>query len=328
MRMSNHDLATSKDIQADIVRTRQIEVPENNDRRFHPEIHKLFDLDKFIRVYLPLVMGDVVVGTLEAGYRRKFRQFIFERDIQMLKALSDHATAAIWKKRRGQLDILRHEISAPRHAIMDNAMFLKENWLYLTEDKIGWKLDDILLDGEAIDSLLDRMEYFVSGRLRKTDLEVCSNVGQAIIKKTIFQQSRKLRAINADLGRISFKPYVTIEARVDKIKLAAVFSNLFENAYKYRVSNESFKIEVTAEGKSDRYIIQVLDWGIGIEAGCEKKIFDEGFRTPAAIQRAVGSGLGLWLAKEYLREMKGQLTLISSKNPTAFQIVLPRGGTR
>src|SRR5205823_3274457 len=74
--LSDHEL-TSNDIQADVVRTKSIEVPGANDPRFHPNIHYRFGLDALIRAYIPLMMGDVVVGTLEAGYRRKFRQFIF-----------------------------------------------------------------------------------------------------------------------------------------------------------------------------------------------------------------------------------------------------------
>jgi signal transduction histidine kinase len=321
--MSDHDIASSKDIQADVVKTKQIEVPENNDPRLHPEIHRLFQLDSLIRVYIPLVMGEIVVGTLEAGYRRKFRQYIFERDIQMLKALGDYATAAIWKKRRGRLDELRHEIAAPRQAIMDNAFFLKRNWHSLLPQKISWKLDDILLDGETIDALLDKMEYFLTGHLKETKTEVC-NFGGQVISKTIFQQSRKLRAFNADVGRISYKPDGKIVARVDKVKLAAVFSNLFQNAIKYRESDESFRVDIAVETRTDRYLVQVADHGIGIDAGCETRIFDEGFRTPSAIQKASGSGLGLWLSRAYMRDMKGDLVLTQSKNPTTFQIVIPR----
>jgi GAF domain-containing protein/anti-sigma regulatory factor (Ser/Thr protein kinase) len=322
--LSDHDLAISKDIQAEIVRTKQIEVPTSNDPRFHPDIHYVFNLDALIRVYIPLMMGDVVVGTLEAGYRRRFRQHIFERDIQILKTLGDYVAAAIWKKRRGQLDILRHEIAAPRKAVMDNALFLQRNWESLSTEKIGWKLDDIFLDGEVIDSLLDKIEYYVTGHLKPAKVEYC-NVGSTVIKKIILQQARLLRSMDLDLSRIDYaQADLRIWAFVDKVKISAVFNNLFVNAIKYRKSDESLRIELAVETLPESYKVRISDYGIGIDPGYEERIFEEGVRTPSATQRAQGSGLGLWLARQYMRDMGGDVTLARSGNPTIFEIRIPK----
>jgi signal transduction histidine kinase len=319
--LSDHDIEGSDDIQAHVVRTRQIEVPRADDRRFHPVIHHKFGLDALIRVYLPMTMGDVVVGTLETGYRRRFRQFIYERDIQILKALGDYAAAAIWKRRRGQLDVLRHEIAAPRKAVMDNAIFLQRNWATLGPEKIGWKLEDIFLDGEVIDSLLDKIEYYVTGHIKPTKSEYC-NVGSAVIMKTIFQQNRLLRSLNLDLARIKYvrDDLTRVRTVVDRVKASEVFNNLFGNAIKYRRSDESLSIEVTVESAPDRYLIRISDKGIGIDAGSEMRIFEEGYRSPTAIQRAQGSGLGLWLARQYMRDMGGDIILENARDPTKFRV--------
>src|SRR5271165_2099904 len=270
--LSDHDLSASNDIQAFVVKTKQIEVPKADDPRFHPDIHYRFGLDKLIRVYIPLIMGDVVVGTLEAGYRRKFRQHIFERDIQILKTLGDYAAAAIWKKRRGQLDILRHEIAAPRQAIMDNSIFLQRNWTRLSPEKIAWKLDDIFLDGLTIDYLLDKIEYYITGRAKETKLEFC-NVGTTIIAKTIFQQNRLLRSLNLNLERVSYSmdELARVRTVVDKVKAGEVFTNLLANAIKYRQSTESLQIRVTVELRQDRFLIRVSDEGIGVDEGYESR---------------------------------------------------------
>ena len=318
-KLSDHDLATSNDIQADVVRTKQIEVPKHDDPRFHPEIHSLFGLERLIRVYMPLMMGDVVVGTLEAGYRRRFRQHIFENDIQILKTLSDYAAAAIWKKRRGQLDILRHEISAPRKAIMDDSLYLQRNWNSLSPENISWKLDDIFLDGSTIDYLLDKIEYYITGRAKETMLEFC-NVGATIIFKTIFQQNRLLRSLSLNLQRISHSREELTKVRtvVDKVKAGEVFTNLFGNAIKYRKSNDSLQIRVTVEFQSDRFLIRLSDDGIGVDRGYESRIFDEGVRAPSAVAKAQGSGMGLWLARQYMRDMGGDVHLEKSRDPTVF----------
>ena len=309
-KLSDHDILTSTDIQAYVVKNKQIEVPKDKDPRFHPEIHSLLGLEKLIRVYIPLMMGDVVVGTLEAGYRRKFMQHIFERDIQILKTLSDYAAAAIWKKRRGQLDILRHEIAAPRKAIMDDALFLQRHWNLLSPEKIIWKLEDIFLDGSTIEYLLDKIEYYITGRAKETKPEFC-NVGATIITKTILQQNRFLRSLNLNLQRIKYsrEELTKIRTVVDKVKAGEVFNNLIGNAIKYRKSNETLQIRVAVESLSDRFLILLSDDGIGVDHGYESQIFDEGVRAPTAVAIAQGSGLGLWLARQYMLDMGGDIRL-------------------
>jgi len=323
--LSDHDLSTSSDIMADVFRSKRIEIPGPNDPRFHPQIHHQFGFDTLIRVYIPMTMGDVVVGTLEAGYKRKFRRHIFERDVQILKALGDYAAAAIWKKRRGQLDVLRHEIAAPRQGIMDNADFLQRNWPTLTPKKIQRKLGDIFLDGEVIDSQLDKIEYYITGRPKETKAEFC-NVGIAVIMKTIFQQNQVLRSLGLDLSRIEYArgELGKVKTVADKVKTSEVFNNLFGNAIKYRESDDSLQIAITVETEPNQYLIRITDRGIGIDSGCESLIFEEGFRAPRAMARTQGSGLGLWLARQYMRDMGGDVTLENPRNPTVFCVRLMR----
>jgi len=70
-KLADHSL-DSDDIQANVVRTRQIEVPYSKDRRFDPRIYKRFRHDRLIRVYMPMIVPSEnrVIGTIEAGYQR------------------------------------------------------------------------------------------------------------------------------------------------------------------------------------------------------------------------------------------------------------------
>ena len=120
---------------------------------------------------------------------------------------------------------------------------------------------------------------------------------------------------------LQLKPgHPRIRTVVDKVKLSEVFDNLFANAIKYRRSDESLSVTVTCEALGDRYRVRVSDKGIGIESGSEVRIFEEGYRGPNAIKRAQGSGLGLWLARRYMREMGGDVTLEQPAGPTTFVV--------
>jgi signal transduction histidine kinase len=109
---------------------------------------------------------------------------------------------------------------------------------------------------------------------------------------------------------------------VDQVKASEAFSNLFANAVKYRKLDDSLQIRVTVEVQNDCFLIRISDDGIGIEPDCEERIFEEGLRGANALGHAQGSGLGLWLARRYVREMGGEITLESRADPTVLCVRL------
>jgi signal transduction histidine kinase len=142
----------------------------------------------------------------------------------------------------------------------------------------------------------------------------------------VLQHVRLLHELGLDLKRIEYSPadLNRIRTVVDRRKASEVFNNLIGNAIKYRQSAESLRITLDAVAHSDCFVVKVTDWGLGIDEGHESRIFDEGFRAPNAIGVAQGSGLGLWLAREYMLDMGGDLSLSSPRNPTCFEVKFQR----
>src|SRR5208283_3988420 len=103
------------DIQADIVTKREIEVPEKDDHRFDRSIYDEFGHHSLIRVFVPIIspIGNRVLGTLEAGYRRDFRPFIYESDIRLLTEFVECITVVLEQKRIAARRKLMHEFRAP-----------------------------------------------------------------------------------------------------------------------------------------------------------------------------------------------------------------------
>ena len=110
-KLANHSL-DSDDIQADTVRSRIIEVPHYQDKRFDQNIYHRFHHEQLIRVYVPMVVSadNRVIGTVEAGYYRKYRRYIYERDVQILKGFVDYAVQALEQRKKGLLDQICHEL--------------------------------------------------------------------------------------------------------------------------------------------------------------------------------------------------------------------------
>lgn len=110
----------------------------------------------------------------------------------------------------------------------------------------------------------------------------------------------------------------------DSTKLRGLFQNLIENAVKYTPTGGTVQISSTEE---DTCIsITIKDSGIGIPDDQKDQIFTKFFRAPNALKtQTVGSGLGLFIAKEIVERHGGKIWFESKINEgTTFFVNLPK----
>ncbi|MEO5599351.1 MAG: HAMP domain-containing sensor histidine kinase [Cyclobacteriaceae bacterium] len=108
----------------------------------------------------------------------------------------------------------------------------------------------------------------------------------------------------------------------DLMRLKIVLSNLIDNSLKYcDVEKESPFIRIETVGGEDEKIISVKDNGVGIDPQYMDKIFNMFFR---AHEKSKGSGLGLYIVKETLNKINGQIRVESNLGVgTTFIVSLP-----
>lgn len=108
----------------------------------------------------------------------------------------------------------------------------------------------------------------------------------------------------------------------DAVKFESVMTNLLSNACKY--SEDGATITCGIRQQADKAEIVVSDDGIGIEEIDQPLVFQRMFRAPSTSKIKEGTGLGLYLIKQYLELMKGSINLYSQKGQgTYFIITLP-----
>lgn len=114
---------------------------------------------------------------------------------------------------------------------------------------------------------------------------------------------------------------------VDKDAIAQVLMNLLDNAVKY--SNGRKEIEVTVETRGEAVRIAVRDFGIGIAASEQKKIFEKFYRVGSGLVHDVkGSGLGLSIVQHVVKAHHGRVEIESTPGQgSTFTIVLPIPGS-
>lgn len=98
-----------------------------------------------------------------------------------------------------------------------------------------------------------------------------------------------------------------------------------ENAVSYTTKDGRVEIKLNYDPKHLIYEITVSDDGIGIPEEEQKEMFKLFHRGDDAVKvKPGGSGVGLYIAKEYVKLLNGELTYSSSPGRGAtFKVTLP-----
>jgi two-component system, NtrC family, sensor histidine kinase GlrK len=113
-----------------------------------------------------------------------------------------------------------------------------------------------------------------------------------------------------------------IIVKLDKEKLGTVLDNLISNAVKFTPQNGEIHIQATQS--KNLLTIEVKDSGPGIADANKSALFDPFYRGAQPNNSLVaGSGLGLFIAKEMVSALKGELSLAPAHTGAHFVIRLP-----
>ena len=190
------------------------------------------------------------------------------------------------------------------------------------------------LDAETRDSMLavifhesDRLARIVndvlwasrleSGSLRTT-VERCD---AAELAKEVVADARPRLPAGCSLELTA--PATLPPVAADPEKLRRVLVNLVDNAVKYSPDGGRIDVDLAA---SDGYVrFAVRDQGLGIPEAEQERVFDKFHRLDPYLQRGVsGTGLGLYICRELVRQMNGRIWVESSAGEgSMFSIELP-----
>ena len=113
-----------------------------------------------------------------------------------------------------------------------------------------------------------------------------------------------------------------IKARPEDVE--RVLTNLVDNAVKY--SPNGGVVEIDADDTGDTVRFFVKDEGIGVPADERERIFDKFTRLDPQMTRGIGgTGLGLYICRELVRELGGEISCIPNPDRgTTFTFEIPK----
>ena len=260
-----------------------------------------------------------VVSTVRAALRSRRRQYELRDVLLALGAAREEAERANRLKDEF-LATLSHELRTPLNAILGWASMLSRGQL---SPDVAARANAIIernarAQRALVDDLLD-VSRIVSGKLLLTKtpsavLPLLTNAVDAV-------------AHAAAAKRLTVTTVVDAPAAVvygDGPRLQQVFWNLLANAVKF--TPEEGRVEARLRTDGATVVIEVIDSGVGIDAGFLPLVFDR-FRQADASTTRMFSGLGLGLAiVRHLVELHGGSVLARSggRNQGAtFAVSLP-----
>ncbi len=215
---------------------------------------------------------------------------------------------------------ISHEFKTPLTSILMASSLLKEGGLGALSADQAQAIETVGEDGERLLNLVNdllelmRME---SGR-EVYHMERCSlgDIVRAAVDS--FRETARRRAIGLDFSVPEALPPV----HADCEKITWVLNNLISNALTYSGAGDA--IDVTAQAERAFVRVSVRDTGIGIAPQHLERIFDRFVHGEAEDIEVRGTGVGLSVARQIVRDHGGDITVTSQEGAgSTFTFTLP-----
>ncbi len=193
-----------------------------------------------------------------------------------------------------------------------------------TAEKKKQYLSIIVSESERLTALIENVLDFARLERGKTSYEFASADLSAVVQRAV--DIYKYRAEREQVTLNLVLPDAPLLANVDQRALELAVMNLIDNALKY--GKDGGHVDVECGQESGRSFIRVADYGPGIPAREQSRIFERFFRGQTASESQTrGSGIGLSLVRHIAVGHGGRVRVrspIRAGGGTSFTIELGR----
>ena len=244
------------------------------------------------------------IGSLVEEYNKTVLEL--KKNIELL-AQKERETA--WKEMSKQI---AHEIKNPLTPMKLSVQHLQKIW----EDDAPNKEEKLKQTSHLLIKQIDHLAEIASAFSdfsKMTQTEPASFDISEILEEQIllFKQEAEIS--------IQYLKTDNLYIWADEKQISRVLQNLLSNAIQAVPENREAKIEILADKKEDKIIIEIKDNGNGISDEIKEKMFEPNFTT-----KNTGMGLGLAIVKQIMSNNNGNISFISKENEgTTFKIEFP-----
>lgn len=208
-----------------------------------------------------------------------------------------------------------HDLRAPLTSILGVTEIAKED----TQDPlITERLDLVQSNIQKLDKfILDILDYSKNARQPVSHEQIDFNQMLHDISTHLKNMAAKNKQVEIEWRVNNDHPFYS-----DRYRVNSVLHNIISNAIRYNDAGKpKVCIQINIEIWENHATITIADNGIGIAKDKQKRIFEMFYR---ASETSTGSGLGLYIVKETVENLSGNITVASEPGTgSIFTISLP-----
>lgn len=273
-------------------------------------------------VIMPLESHDKIFGVLTLV--RSYKEPKYSKvEIELITEFARRAAMAIENARlyrQAQLAVeaktqflanMSHEIRTPLGVMLGFVELLLEHDMPYDQQK--HYLNIISRNGhqllELVGDLLD-LSRIDLGKIEINPLEIVpvELVNEVVSEFSMKANEKKIKIL------VDYESTVPFKILTDPLRVRQVLINLLNNAIKFSFESViEVKVKCTPFNNHFRFVIDVIDHGIGISPEKQGKLFQAFVQADITMTRKFGgAGLGLFLSKKIAKALGGDVGLVTS----------------
>jgi signal transduction histidine kinase len=275
---------------------------------------------------IPLTAGEREVGILCLS-QKVSRQEFSSNDLYLLQEIAYVAAIALHSAmlirdvsiRDTFVSVASHELRTPLTSIVGYTdLLLRRDPPDATRKR--W-LKNIFDNSQRVSNIVDDLLNVSRIQSGKFSIKLERVRLHDVLKETL---SFTRESINKHKFVVEIEPDIP-ELLVDRDKFSEVVGNLLSNAVKYSPNGGCITLSAHSDKERHRVVVSVADEGIGISTADKDLLFTTFHRIQRPETQSIrGSGLGLYIAKEWTQAMGGRIWLESELNKgSTFFVEVP-----
>lgn len=215
--------------------------------------------------------------------------------------------------------IIAHDIRSPL-ATLEGLLLMFSNNHYSQEEMKSAAVE-LHLKVSQLGETLNNLLRWTAGQMKGLHTEPADVLLAPLVNDALstFEPNIRQKALKLDMSVAD-----DMEVYVDSNQLMIVLRNLISNAIKF--SHQEGKITIGASMEDENVCLSVSDQGVGMDRERQETLFSFGYKPSYGTAGERGSGIGLVLCAEFIRQNNGEINVESAPGKgTTFRVTLPVG---
>lgn len=267
-------------------------------------------------------LGEIAEGNLErkipaqAGELAKIADSINHMADRLNQSIEEERLAE--RSKNDLITGVSHDLRTPLTSILGFLEVIEED-RYKDETELRYYVDIAYEKAKDLKKLIDQLFEYTRIQnglpLQKSELDLNGFLGQ------LAEEFVPILDRSAMQCRVSAQQDTAV-IYADGDLLVRAFENLLSNAIQYGADGKFIDIEISIEEPWAR--VKFINYGKEIPSSSLPHLFDRFYRVDSSRSKTSGgTGLGLAIAKSIIDVHQGQVSVTSSPQSTAFEVLLP-----